>query len=225
MKRALLIFEVLGAALFAVAFLFTFQSQEWLLEKSKDVIQKEIRPKADFAVELADEGLRSKLAASYLTDAQIRDSLAEIELYRADPKKYIQSVTGFGFTLDVDSGEGNTSVAGLAAKFLNWKARIRGYFSQTFESLISDLRLFLFSTAVAFGIAAFLISRAEKPAKKYLVASAILALATVFSALAYVDQNWFFTVLLNSYMGWGYPAGIALMFGWLMYDYYAGKQA
>lgn len=224
MKRALLIFEVLGLLFFSAALVWSFQAEQWVLEKARVSIQEQIRPKADLAVDLAEEGLRSKLASTYLAEDQISDSLQELTLYRADPSEYIRSITGSGFAINADSAGSRAGLSRLADRFLNWKARIQSHFDQTFARLMGDFRLFLATTAIAFALAVFLLMRSDNISRQYFVASAVLALATVYSAFSYIDQNWFFTILLNNYMGWGYPLGLGMLFGWLLFEYYKNKR-
>lgn len=222
MKRAILALQIAGTILFAGLFGYTYHAKETIREMARDTINERLRPKADVAVDLAEKGLRSPLAREFLSGDRISVLLEEIRSYRLNPGDYIQSLTSgdMGFRAQASPKAVTSLFTSLPGQRLDWKASIQRHFDHTFQRLMVDLRIFFGSNLVAFALAAFLLWRSAELGTGHRVVSATVTLATLFSAVMYIDQNWFFTILLNSYVGWSYPAGTALLCGWLLYEYY-----
>ena len=88
---------------------------------------------------------------------------------------------------------------------------IAGHYVETVDRLIRDLRIFFGSNLVLFaivGIAGMLSSVA--PA--LVVPAGLLAISTLAAAAIYLfEQNWFYTILFGSYVGWAYLIWVAII--------------
>lgn len=88
---------------------------------------------------------------------------------------------------------------------------IAGHYVATVDGLIRDLRIFFGSNLALFaivGIAGLLSSAA--PA--LLVPAGLLSVSTVASATVYLfAQNWFYTILFGSYVGWAYLIWVVIV--------------
>ena len=88
---------------------------------------------------------------------------------------------------------------------------IAGHYVATVDGLIRDLRIFFGSNLALFaiiGIAGVLSSVA--PA--LVVPAGLLAASTVAAAAIYLfEQNWFYTIIFGSYVGWGYLIWVAII--------------
>ncbi|MFV1985544.1 MAG: hypothetical protein ACC657_18490, partial [Thiohalomonadales bacterium] len=84
------------------------------------------------------------------------------------------------------------------------------------NKLKTDFRIFTASNAFVF-ILLLLISFLRPKAIKHLVLPAILlTLSTVICSYFYIfEQNWFFTIIYNSYVGWAYLVYIGIVFAFL----------
>ena len=80
-----------------------------------------------------------------------------------------------------------------------------------------DLRIFLGANAVMF-LLVLLISILKKQVNQHLlIPSLLLIVATVLASVIYLfGQNWFYTILYNNYVGFGYLFYIGLIFGFLI---------
>lgn len=92
---------------------------------------------------------------------------------------------------------------------------IVGHYVRVLHELIRDLRIFLGTSAALF-LVAFALTLL-RPVPRVLVAPVFLLLvATCTSAWLYVfSQNWFYTLLFNTYLGWGYLVWVGVVFALL----------
>ena len=94
---------------------------------------------------------------------------------------------------------------------------IKGKYLEVVENLTRDVRIFLGSNAILFLLllaASFLKPQAVR---HLFLPSILLLIATAISSGIYIfGQNWFFTIIYNDYMGFGYVAYIAIIFGFLI---------
>jgi len=113
----------------------------------------------------------------------------------------------------------------LLSKLFNWKKGIKEKFKKSFNGIVTDIKIFLLTNILAFGIALFLNKKSLKNEKNYYIASGILTLSIAISVWGYLDQNWFYSFLLNNFTGWAYPVGMGILFSWLLFNYYQHKHA
>ena len=94
---------------------------------------------------------------------------------------------------------------------------IKGKYLEIIGNLQKDLRIFLGANLLMFFIL-IAVSFAKPQVVTHLFLPGILLLtATVLSSSIYIfGQDWFFTILYNDYMGFGYLAYIAVIFGFLL---------
>lgn len=93
---------------------------------------------------------------------------------------------------------------------------IKGKYLAVVASLTRDVRIFLGSNALLFALVtalAFLKPRAAM--QLYLPATFLIVSAVVCSSIYLFGQNWFFTILYNDYVGFGYVAYVAVLFSFL----------
>lgn len=104
-------------------------------------------------------------------------------------------------------------ITSLSQAQSNLVALIQGKYAEVVEKLLLDLRVFSGTNAVVFMllvIASFLKERAV--AQLFLPGSLLFA-ATLFSTYFYLfEQNWFFTIIFNNYIGYGYIAYVSVVF-------------
>ncbi|WP_197675000.1 hypothetical protein [Halopseudomonas salegens] len=94
---------------------------------------------------------------------------------------------------------------------------VKGKYLEIVNNLKLDLRIFLGSNLAMFLI--LLAMSFVKPAavKHLFVPGLLLVAATMLSSSIYIfGQDWFYTILYNDYMGFGYLAYIAVIFGLLL---------
>ncbi len=106
------------------------------------------------------------------------------------------------------------SHAAIAAQL---EAFIRGKYTELVDALVSEVRIFSGINAALFACAlALLVARWRDPTPVILPA-ALLLLATAACTLVYIfHQNWFFSILLQDYPGYGYLAYVSIVFALLL---------
>ena len=107
------------------------------------------------------------------------------------------------------------------AKYKTAAETVQGALKDGYRGIITrifdDLKIFLGSTGLA-TFAVFLIALLKPAlARPLFVPATLLLVSSVASASIYLfGQNWFFTILFNDYMGYGYAAYIGVIFLFLV---------
>lgn len=228
MKKLLAITQLAGAILFLAMFLTTIFGLDHIKELSRDFLNTKLEDSSAKSVVFAEQALASELSKKYLTQEQIKTFNAEIELYYENPKDYIESLTTDTKEIAKANLEQsdllNPKLKSLAEKVFSWKVKIKEHFNKMFMKIIIDLRIFSLSNVAGFALSYWLLRHGMGKDKRFIAGSVILTASVLFQAMMYVDQNWFFTILFNSFMGLGHPISIAVTFGWLMYEYQKNKK-
>ena len=214
-----------GILLFGVLFSITFVSPE-IIEKStkgfvKYQIEKDVREKqqllsdstiANKALSIANKlGLESEQLQEDLDNnlpEKIASVIASMCAYDCERKKALaQSITS-GYLDRIKNIEIAQDTLGNLVK---------GKYIEIVGNLKFDLRIFLGANFLMF-LTLLVVSFIKPKAVAHLFLPGILlVLATVLSSAIYIyGQDWFYTILYNDYMGFGYLAYIAVIFGVLV---------
>lgn len=224
LKKVLIAFQLLGAVAFTVMFFITIVGLDHIKELSREFLTTKLESSSGTAVSVAEEALSSKAIQKILSEEQIQTFVAEIELYHQNPRDYVETLTSETKEISKSSVEDMETlsplVRPLAEKVLMWKAHIKKHFNELFMKIVIDLRIFALSNIIGFGMAFWLLRQNSVDDKRYVVGSLLLTVAIAFQAMMYVDQNWFFTLLFDSFLGVTYPALICITWGKLMYDHF-----
>ncbi len=225
MKLTLGITGLFGILLFGLFFSLTFLSPKTLEDSATGFIKKQIAHELNQTFDAFEEsaitskakvfseklGIETKSITQKLKDGlpeKIARVLAAMCGYDCEKKKAIAS------SITSDYLERLLSIQ-VAQK--NLSEIIKGKYLEIVENLKVDLRIFLGSNFTMFLIL-LLISFAKPRAIEHLFLPAILLLiATIISVSIYLfGQDWFYTIVYNDYMGIGYLAYIAAIFGLLI---------
>ena len=209
MRTALLWVSGLAALVFAAAFLGTFLLRDHLTGLAQDFVIDRTRAHADQGVAAADRAVDFPGIRRFLKADQVETARQEIAAYRADPRGYIAGLVAGDVPAAADPGPG----ASVADQVLYWKGQVRRHFDRTMDRLLFDLRIFFGTNLAVALLTAACAWRARGRMFVWLVPVAVLLLVSLaFGAYMYVDQFNYFTVLTNSYLGWGYPRLLAIVF-------------
>lgn len=216
MRRWLIVANATAAVFFAIFFSYTFVGQRHVDRLARDFVTDKTRTFADPVVETADEMLRAPGVRRFLSDEQLAGLQLEIADYRNDPARYIGELTGQRVPAAVNPPVNNP----LVARIVRWKEKVREHYDAVLAGLFRDLRIFAGSNAVAAVLATWLAARAEGRSRGLMVWLSFLLLAAIaYCAYLYVDQLSFFKIMFNLYLGWFYPALLALTFLGLYLEY------
>lgn len=225
MKTALRSIGLFGIILFGLLFSVTFSSPEAIEKSAKGFINyqihKEVREKqlavsqsdlADSALGIAEKLGFERNRIQQDLDNQLPERIASIVAsmcgYDCEKKKALaQSITS-GYLERIK----NIRVAEATLNDV-----VKGKYIEIVGSLKTDLRIFLGTNFFMFCVLIVVSFVKPKAIKHLFLPGLLLLVATVLSSGIYVfGQDWFYTILYNDYMGAGYLAYVAAIFGLLM---------
>lgn len=221
MKFSLRFVGFAGFLLFAFAFVTTFLSPIHFEQAAKEFIRIQVETKVSDKLENLRHPSFEK-AASFLAK-QYQGEIVGLQqkLKEGLPEKVAAVVAQMS---DI-SCECRKKLAGNIRQSFDWHIAtlgqaqsnlvtlIQGKYAEVVEKLLLDLRVFSGTNAVVFVfllIASFLKERAV--AQLFLPGSLLFA-ATLFSTYFYLfEQNWFFAIIFNNYIGFGYITYVLVVF-------------
>jgi len=94
---------------------------------------------------------------------------------------------------------------------------VEGKYIEIFGKLLLDIRIFCASNASIFFLIFFISLVTSKNTKFLILPSILLFISTTLASAIYLfGQNWFYTIVYNSYMGFGYLGYIGFIFMQIM---------
>ncbi len=216
---------LLGILVFGILSAVTFVSPNVIEESAKEFVKyqiaKEVREKqqsvvdssvASKALSIAESlGLESEKIQSNL-DGNLPEKIASVIAsmcgYDCERKKALAESISSGYLERLK----NINVAQNTLGDL-----IKGKYMEIVGNLKFDLRIFLGSNFAMFLIL-LVVSFAKPRAMTHLfLPGLLLVVATIISSVIYIyGQDWFYTILYNDYMGFGYLVYISVIFCVLM---------
>jgi len=214
-----------GLILFGLLFGLTYGLPDTVEESAKEFIQKQIAIEVEEKYLQAKESSVAKKALSIANklgfdkeqivsglDNDLPNKIASVIAnmcgYDCEKKKAIAASITKSYVKQISNIE--------VAQY-NLGEVIKGKYIKIVESLRFDLRIFLGTNAMMFlvlVIAAFLKPQAVT---QLFLPGMLLLTATIISSSIYIfGQDWFYTILYNDYMGFGYVAYLSIIFGFLM---------
>lgn len=225
MSTTLKLIGIFGILLFGVLFSVTFVSPEKVEDSAKGFvksqIEKEIREKkqamsessaAEAALNIAGRlGLAKEKIQSDL-DNKLPEKIASIVAamcgYDCEKKKALAQSIATGYMDRIKSIQ-------IAESTLN--DVVKGKYLEIVSNLKLDLRIFLGSNLAMFLIVVAISFLKPRAVQHLFFPGLLLVVATIVASGVYLfGQDWFYTILYNDYMGFGYLLYIALIFGFLV---------
>ena len=220
---------VLGAVLFTTFFTFTYSVPGWVEEVAAEYIEAEARKYVDTTIDSA------QLPASDSALGRLAQSLherneARIEQMKSDLKNrvYEKWADAIAQVRDLDCEcrqkwedwlEGGliANIASLDSANQQVSRLIHANYMDVATELKKDIRIFTGGNAAVF-ILLLLISFVKPRAMTHLfLPGLLLVISTVICSYFYLfEQNWLFTIIHNSYVGFAYLAWLGVVFGFLL---------
>jgi len=221
MYRKLLIALHLAGAVLSVALLVsTFVAKGIITSKAQKVVLENSRAASDSLAAKLQKTLDSPVLGKLIPETARQELEAELASYRNSPDTWLLSLAegGADHAKVFDFPEIENVIARKAVDVLTkGVSELKDHMDESFRGLIFDLRLFASTNVVVFAVAAWLTWIARTPMSRHwlLAFSGLMLGVFVMSITAYFDQNWTWSLLTGSYMGWGYPAilGFATVYG------------
>jgi hypothetical protein len=216
---------VFGVLLFGLLVSMTFISPEAIESSAKGFvkyqIEKEVREKhqivtqsnvANKALDIAGRLGFEKAKIQGDLDSKLPEKIANLIAsmcgYDCEKKKVLAASITSGYLQRIKSIEFAQSTLGDIVK---------GKYIEIVGSLKVDLRIFLGTNFVMFLILLTVSFTKPKAISHLFLPGILLLVATIISSSIYIfGQDWFYTLLYNDYMGFGYLAYITMIFGVLV---------
>ncbi|MEX2962306.1 hypothetical protein [Microbulbifer sp. TYP-18] len=225
MSTTLKLIGIFGILLFGGLFSVTLISTEKVEESAKEFIktqiEKEVRAKhqaigdssvTDAALNIADRlGLEKEKIQSNL-DNDLPEKIASIIAfmcgYDCEKKKALAQSIASGYMERIK----NIQIAESTLTNV-----VKGKYLEITASLKLDLRIFLASNFFMFLILLTISFLKPRAITHLFIPGLLLVVSTIISSSIYIfGQDWFYTILYNDYMGFGYLLYIATIFGFLI---------
>ena len=208
---------------FFVGFIaYTLIARQQIDSLARDFVTEKTLNHSRLIVEVAGKALDSPLVKKLLSDDQEAAIREEIAGYQKDPRAYVAELTHQD-RHDAPRAHANP----LLEKVTSIKSKIRTFYDNTLNALISDLRIFSISNLIAGLIALSLAYRSSSEVRKPIVwFSFLMFVGVIYCSYLYIDHLTFFRILFRSHMGWWYAAFLGVMIAALYLDYgHHGKAA
>lgn len=212
---------IAGALLFGAAFLISILDPHFVGQAAKAAIRYHVEAKIERKIDALNStflgGQATKIIANYGDKLKaLREFMASGEINRllvtmgdlsCDCRKLVETIFT-AFTL--------SEIASLEAAQEKLTNLVRTTYLETEANLTREFRIFTGSNAAVFlllALAAFF----KRKAGIHLIPVAIVLLVTVLVTAGFYlfNQNWFYSVLFNDFVGYGYDAYLAVVFVFL----------
>ena len=215
MRKITLTINVIVVGFFISFLAYTFVARDHLESLAREFVTEKTLIYSKPIVEVAEAALDSPLVQKVLSEDQISAIRSEIADYRNDASSYIADLTRQQVR-DTPLANGNLWIEKVAS----FKNKIRTFYDNTLIALITDLRIFSLSNAIAGLIAFGLAYRSSSEVRKSIVwFSFLMFVAVLYCSYLYIDDLTFFRILFRTHMGWWYPAFLCVMIVALYLDY------
>lgn len=214
-----------GILIFGVLFSITFLSTESIEESTKGFvkyqIEKEIRERQQA---LTDSSVASK-ALSIAESLGVESKKIQKDLENNLPEKIASVIASMcGYDCERKKALSQSIASGYMDRLKNIRVAqdtlgdlIKGKYIEIVGNLKFDLRIFLGANFVMFLILLAVSFAKPKAIAHLFLPGMLLVLATIISSVIYIfGQDWFYTILYNDYMGFGYLAYLSVIFGVLI---------
>jgi len=213
---------LVGLILFGILFWLTFGVPEKVEQSAKGFVKSQIE--TEIRQQYADT-LQSPLATKAMNIAaklgyQEDGLIADLEQHL--PEKIASAIASMcGYDCEKRKAVAAVITSGYIDKIKSLKLAqstlgdiVKGKYIEIVGNLKTDLRIFLGTNSVLF-LLLLTLSRMKSDAIRLLSLPAVLLfISTVISSCIYLfGQDWFYTIIYNDYMGYGYIAYVAVIFG------------
>lgn len=214
-RKTLITLHLLGVALSIGLIISTFLAKGIITSKAKDIAMEKTRVASDPVATKLQETLERQAFGKLIPDTVRERLTAELTSYRSSPDAWLRQLAegGADRAKAFDFPEVKNVIARKAVDALAKSVSgLKDHLSESYRKLIFDLRLFASTNIFAFATAAWLTWIARTPRSRHwlLAFSGLMLVVFVTSITAYLDQNWAWSILTGSYMGWSYPVSLGL---------------
>ncbi len=225
MNISLRLTGLIGLLLFGTLFGFTYGVPEQVEQSAKSFVKYQINQEVKAKIAQVSETNLGKRAISLADRLGFQESQLKKDLENNLPEKIASIMAAMcGYDCEKKKQLAQDIKASYLERIQNFQVGqfnlsnvVKGKYVEIVSNLKTDLRIFTFSNALMF-LLLLLISFFKPQANQHLfVPGMLLFLATLSATCIYVfGQDWFYTIIYNDYMGYGYLIYLGVIFGFLM---------
>jgi hypothetical protein len=220
MRRAILIFALLGAGLFAGAFFVSYTRPMAIERAAREIVRMEVQRRVDGRIEELGDSRIAAFArkALHRNDAEMvaaQDALRAAAAAKVGEvaENMLRGDCACRFRLHAlfeEARKGRIAFLGDVHERLTHLVEIA--YATTARNLQREFRIFTLTNAAAFALLA-LVAYVRKGAKLQLLLPALVLVGAVVvtGGLYLFSQDWLHTIVFADYLGWGYTAYVSLV--------------
>ncbi len=225
MRITLKLVGLFGVILFGILFSVTFLSPEKVEESAKGFVKKQIEKEVREKQQAISKSTTAETALNIASRLGFEREQIQSKLNNNLPEK-IASIIALmcGYDCENKKSLAHSIASGYVDRVKNIQLAestlsdiVKGKYLEIVSNLKLDLRIFLGSNLVMFLVLLAVSFAKPKAVAHVFLPGLLLVAATILSSSIYIfGQDWFYTILYNDYMGFGYLAYIAAIFGVLI---------
>ena len=225
MDISLRILGFFGIILFGLLFSVTFVSPDSIEKSAKGFVKYQIEKEVKENYAAAKESTIANKALNIAGKLGFEKEKIQSDLDNNLPEKIANVIASMcGYDCERKKSLTSSITASYLDRIKNIEIAedtlgdiIKGKYLEIVQNLKLDLRIFLGSNISMFLVLLLISFFKPQAIAQLFLPGLLLLVATIVSSSIYIfGQDWFYTILYNDYMGFGYLAYIALIFGFLM---------
>ena len=225
MSTSLKLIGIFGILLFGALFSVTFVSPEKVEDSAKGFVKSQIEKEIREKQQAMSESSVAEAALNIAGRLGPEKEKIQADLDNKLPERIASIVTALcGYDCEKKKALAQSIAAGYMERIKNIQAAestlsdvVKGKYLEIVSNLKLDLRIFLGSNFAMFFVLITISFLKPKAVQHLFLPGVLLAVATIISSSIYIfGQDWFYTILYNDYMGFGYLLYIATIFGFLI---------
>lgn len=229
MISTLRITALIGLVIFGFSFALTFLSPIHYEKAARGFlewkIEEQVRTRLDVMPEEMRKGRIARFARS-MAERHDTEIAGLHEQLRAGLKDKVATIVGRMQDVSCECRQVMTRALNIVTRLQissleraepQLRRMIEGQYGEIVADLLRELRIFTATNLGAFALLLGISFARPAHAKPLLVPATLLVGATVVASALYIfGQNWFFALLYNDYVGFGYTAWLVIIYAFLL---------
>lgn len=225
MSTILKLIGIFGVFLFGVLFSVTFVSPEKVEDSAKGFVKSQIDKEVRAKQQAIIEASVTEAALNIAGRLGLEKEKIQADLDNDLPEKIASIVAAMcGHDCEKKKAVAQSIATGYMERIKNIQVAestlsdvVKGKYLAIVSNLKLDLRIFLGSNLAMFFILIAISFLKPRAVQHLFLPGLFLVVATIVSSSVYIfGQDWFYTILYNDYIGFGYLLYIATIFGFLI---------
>lgn len=225
MSTTLKLIGVFGILLFGVLLSATFASPEKIEESAKGFLKSQIGKEVRVKQQAIADSSATEAALKVAGRLGLEKEKIQADLNNDLPENIASIIASMcGYDCEKKKSLAQSITSGYMERIKNITAAentlgdiVKDKYIEIVSNLKRDLRIFLGSNLAMFMLLLTITLFKPQTVQHLFLPGLLLVAATALSSTIYIfGQDWFYTILYNDYMGFGYLLYIATIFGFLM---------